>query len=363
MQQRKFWTGNDMAILRNSLSDYARRLFEEGPSEGTSYDWIRRAAGVLSNMNFSANEAVEFLRDIADEFITHRHIPNREIENHVAFCFGYTAHLQDRASNPIKQGDFPRKSDDIIAGALADYEPICSGKKAATHEEALAILFNPGDILCVGESSSQALAAPYPDAASHEDKQFITANPLKMQEGTKADGLPSIRCQSNIALRRHLVVEFDTEPELSNQARLHAALSSIIPCALVVYSGGKSLHGWYNVETVNLEEQTYFFSQAALMGCDTSLWDTCKWVRMPGGLRDNGQRQLVLYIDEEAGVDQSENTLIDRVIGNPQVFKLAWDESDNLKKQHPHLTWRETDIIAAAREDFNDRRPSSTPHP
>src|SRR5207245_6201927 len=86
-------------------------------------------------------------------------------------------------------------------------------------------------------------------------------------KGLTQEGKRSSRSQDNVGPRRFLVIEFDFEIDkdgretsaapmlrrLSAQgitiadlcAALHAELADIRPIALVVHSGGKSLHGWY----------------------------------------------------------------------------------------------------------------------
>jgi hypothetical protein len=66
-----------------------------------------------------------------------------------------------------------------------------------------------------------------------------------------------------------------------------------------VDSGGKSVHAWYRVDGMSAREQASFFAHACLLGADRTRWDTCGWLRMPGGLRvkSDGQqvRQKVLF--------------------------------------------------------------------
>jgi len=40
------------------------------------------------------------------------------------------------------------------------------------------------------------------------------------------------------------------------------------------------------------------------LGADESLFDMSKLVRMPGGTRDNGQRQTVLYFNPQMDMQQ-----------------------------------------------------------
>jgi hypothetical protein len=82
------------------------------------------------------------------------------------------------------------------------------------------------------------------------------------------------------------VTEFD-DPRLTKpqQAKLITRLATFVPLILVVDSGGKSLHAWFQVEQLPLRDQAYFFAVACLLGADETRWDSSGWLRMPGGLR------------------------------------------------------------------------------
>jgi hypothetical protein len=65
---------------------------------------------------------------------------------------------------------------------------------------------------------------------------------------------------------------------------------------MVLSSGGKSLHAWFNVA----EDEDESFWQAAIeYGADPVLMrNRSSFVRMPMGTRDNGARQNVVYFDQ-----------------------------------------------------------------
>jgi hypothetical protein len=64
-----------------------------------------------------------------------------------------------------------------------------------------------------------------------------------------------------------------------------AVTTKHIPLIMVVDSGGRSLHGWFDVR--NLEEPVIkaWFSYTVYLGADIHTWTKCQWVRMPGGTR------------------------------------------------------------------------------
>jgi hypothetical protein len=74
-------------------------------------------------------------------------------------------------------------------------------------------------------------------------------------------------------------------------------LSQYAPLVLVVWSGGKSLHGWFNFARTAEKTQHRFMEYACALGACYSTWARCQLVRLPAGLRPNGNRQVVEYFD------------------------------------------------------------------
>ena len=64
----------------------------------------------------------------------------------------------------------------------------------------------------------------------------------------------------------------------------------------VVYSGGKSLHGWSLVEGWSDEQRYNQFSEAIDLGIrDINTWRICQPVRLPGGWNsEHGRKQKIL---------------------------------------------------------------------
>ena len=66
---------------------------------------------------------------------------------------------------------------------------------------------------------------------------------------------------------------------------------------MVVDSGGKSLHAWWDIASMAYEQQKEWFYKAVPLGADWRVFDvTCQFVRMPHGTREiTGVRQSVIY--------------------------------------------------------------------
>ena len=62
---------------------------------------------------------------------------------------------------------------------------------------------------------------------------------------------------------------------------------------------GKGLHGWFQAENEAEDRLRAFMAYAITLGADDATWNRSLFVRMPDGLRDNGQRQTVYYFAPE----------------------------------------------------------------
>ncbi len=121
---------------------------------------------------------------------------------------------------------------------------------------------------------------------------------------------------SNTGPRRFLIIEFDFDTSNSAQearllgrlatecrdvrdlcAALLLHLAEKAPLALVVYSGGKSLHGWFYCAGVAEEKVSRIFRYAVYLGADRANWNPSQFARMPDGVRENGRRQTVYFLN------------------------------------------------------------------
>jgi len=146
--------------------------------------------------------------------------------------------------------------------------------------------------------------------------QFIVPSPMSAVTGMTRDGNVSFRSLKNTGGRRFLIVEFDPKkwsvlPDtvqevygnetnyesamLDEHAALLLHLATFAPLVCTVHSGGKSLHGWFYVWGLPDAEVESFFRYAVSLGADRATWTPSQFVRMPGGMRDNGKLQTVFY--------------------------------------------------------------------
>jgi hypothetical protein len=116
-----------------------------------------------------------------------------------------------------------------------------------------------------------------------------------LQGKRKSDGELSAHTLDNTGPRQNIVVEFDDGATLDEQAARHIWLSEFRKLQMVVFSGSKSLHGWYRA--TDEAEDRKFMEEAVRLGGDPKTWLKSQFVRMPNGQRENGTIQRVEFFD------------------------------------------------------------------
>ena len=298
-----------------SLSPQTAEFLAKPPAAGETHLWLARAAGRLRNA-LPRERCADFLREVCTRWVVHRCVPEREILDAVALAYD-AARAGSRFSAPHggcrgagvapqrRVPRWPKMDAQAVRRALAQggamFDPAVDTGASAT--EALAVLFRPGELVCAGAACERPVARRRDEWGGADAQQFLCPNPLKAATGLTQDGRVSVRCQSNIAVRRWVIAESDDAALTKDkQARVITVLARGLPLRLVVDSGGKSLHGWFSCEGVEEQDVAKFFWLACALGADPSRWDLCGWVRMPGGLRrkpdGSAVRQRVVLIDK-----------------------------------------------------------------
>jgi len=166
------------------------------------------------------------------------------------------------------------------------------------HAERIIDRLFPGNpLLCCGKSNSDF------DTKSREEwrgglasLELIVPSPMSAVEGVTKEGKPSRHSLSNTGARRFLICEFDTgTPDEHAALLLH--LGTFAPLVCAVHSGGKSLHGWFLVDSQPGDKVARFFRYAVSLGADSRMWTKSQFCRMPDGTRGNGKRQTVYFLN------------------------------------------------------------------
>lgn len=290
-----------MALLY-PFSQRTAELLHAMPGSGGTHHWLARVAGGLRHL-LSADQCFKFLRHCCDKGVTHRVVPDSEIED--AVDYAYSGQPVAKANFGRGALDWPDANAPLVSRVLAETAPTFD-VETGTHlgpADVLPHLFRPGELICSGRIKERAMVRPLEDTIADANwLQFIVVNPMRGKEAVNFGGKPSARCQNNTGTRRHLVAESDDRTlTKAQQAQLIAKLGEFAPLILVVDSGGKSLHAWFRVDHLSARDQVRFFYVACLLGADKSRWDMCGWLRMPGGLRQvegaSAVRQRILYFN------------------------------------------------------------------
>lgn len=167
-------------------------------------------------------------------------------------------------------------------------------------KELLTLLYPETALLCCGASSSTFTTQPLSQwpAAQLASLQFIVPNPMLAKVGRTQSGKLSSHCLEATGPRVYQVVEFDAGT-FDDHAKILLYLGQYAPLAMVVHSGGKSLHGWFNVAGEPEASVQRFMELAVNLGADRATWTRSQFVRMPDGRRANGNIQKVVYFNPE----------------------------------------------------------------
>lgn len=154
---------------------------------------------------------------------------------------------------------------------------------------------DPDGLVCIGKSTYEFHTARLRQFRDLTKTQFIVPCYMTAKRGTTQDGKQSMHCLDNCGPRRFCVCDFD-EPKSEEHPAIIWQLRKAFDLVMVLSSGGKSLHAWFNVPE---DEETDFWDEAIPRGADPALMrNRSSFVRIPYGTRDNGRVQQPLYFDQ-----------------------------------------------------------------
>jgi hypothetical protein len=300
------------------LPTKVRERLKGCPTEGHGvHPWLFKTARSL-HKHFSEEEIVDIL---CANLSCQR--PEREIRNAVVNAGRYArGEMGAPSQRPWPTVDYAMVHKIVVSCPvrlkdLSSISPMDLSTEGPRTEELLDVLFPDNPLLCLGRSVTACWTKPRKFWRGREsDFQFIVANPMTKETGLTTDGKVSQRCLDNTGPRKFVVIEFDISesedwaPYLQDWrsreiTTLDANVALIIelaskglprlPLGMAVYSGGKSIHAWFPCEGLGDDQLRPFMARAVRLGADKAKWTRCQLVRMPGGMRDNGNRQRVHF--------------------------------------------------------------------
>ncbi len=300
------------------LPTKVRERLKGCPTEGQGvHPWLFKTARSL-HKHFSEEEIVDILcANLSCER------PEREIRDAVVNAGKHArGEMGSPSQKPWPTVDYTMVHKIVVncpvrLKDLSSISPMDLSTEGPKTEEILDALFPGNPLLCFGQSVNACWTKPRNFWRGREsDFQFIVANPMTKETGTTTDGKESQRCLDNTGEREFVVIEFDISEE-GNWApyvrdwrsrgitTIDANVALILelatkglprlPLALAVHSGGKSMHAWLPCVGLKEEQVRPFMARAVKLGADKATWTRCQLVRMPNGIRDNGNLQQVHY--------------------------------------------------------------------
>ncbi len=287
------------AELFGVLPAKIRVLLAQPPPPGSGlhqhiFRCVRKLLSYTENKNLLASLLEEQLAPHCGRDIT------REIQQALICCVPD----EDYAGDPRSRSTHKRCQsviDQIAPVPLDELLATSPGPCNLSTFEYLDKLFEPDHLLCMAPRlwlPATQLLRDFPRRAECHF-QLMVPNPMTALSGTTKEGKSSPRSLENVGPRRYLVIEFDSgTAEL--QAGLLRRLAQVLPVCLIVWSGQKSLHGWFSLEGVPPGLLEQIMDAALVLGADPATLSPIQFIRTPNAVRDTGVVQSVLYFDPAA---------------------------------------------------------------
>lgn len=285
-----------MAKLRTqSITDKFSRLLKKAVQTGMPYhDLMVVVANILRDHSVHPETAIELMYE-ASEKVTRRPPSTGEIERIVGWSY------RNNSTLPLKGWEKPNigaKMDQNIIAAWAskgDLKALMrrSAPVPPKPETILEELYADDDLLHISPDVFQDKIRPRKEwvADGLQDMQYFC--PCLFKERDKG------RVAENVGSRKFLVFETDQMPKKWNaQVGLIERLGQELPLRMVIYSGNKSLHSFFEC-IPNKERIQKFHDLVITLGGDQSVLRPSQMVRFPWGRNTKtGKTQKVVFYDD-----------------------------------------------------------------
>jgi hypothetical protein len=160
--------------------------------------------------------------------------------------------------------------------------------------------WDPGDIIWIGDVYDTGVVKGARHFRPTEEWRHTNLNLRSNYFTCASTFLPGTveRVNKQVSQTRYLVVEFDSlDTDKQENRRKGAALLNYLRASLdlrmVVDSGNKSIHGWFEMNEKVTQEMRFVLRH---LGADINSMRQSQPVRLPGAIRDNGNVQSILWL-------------------------------------------------------------------
>jgi hypothetical protein len=286
-----------MAILEDELHSWANTDFGDG--DGLHRD-IFKSTLLLMEAGHDDDTIYRTLRKAADA-VSERRIPDRELKSAIRSGRLQKAGMLELNSWPKP---IPELRAEIVSKSPITNDHLRSWSYNLSRDPVfwLKTLYKPNDLVCVAANaySFSTKARPTIETVLGTHKlEYINPSPMSAEVGITQEGKQSAHCLDNVGHRTYLVIEFDYGTYLEHAAILwHIATK--IPLLMMVWSGSKSIHGWFSVESFSESHVKQAFTEACTLGADPKMFSKAQFSRLPCGMNNKTQKlQKVVFFEPQ----------------------------------------------------------------
>ena len=277
---------------KRSFQDSIHLLSKKVDEEALGYhDQMIRICILLKEEGVSPQDCADLMFK-ASESVARRKVRAGEIENVVRWVFqnsDSSAGLKSKKVNRVR-----RNQDTIDAwSAKGSIKSLMAKSDSIPTDssEILKLLYADQDLLHLS-----------PDIFHDnimECREWINSDLAKMQYlcPCKFKGKEKGRLAENVAERSFIVFETDERPnDWDGQAGLIERLAQELPLRMVLWSGNKSLHAWFDSYGATKDRIEQFHKMVVTLGGDRAVLRAAQMVRFPLGRNSKtGKKQEVVY--------------------------------------------------------------------
>lgn len=287
-----------MAKLTPEPHKFFAKLVEKARAEGKGYnDMIGMAAWAMKALNVPPEQAIEMITK-ACENVTRRQPGPGEIHRQVKGIYRPQATLKpyDQPKTGIRV--LPKLIDELASKGSITRLRERSKQIPSDSREILANMYSPDALLHLTPhfcKANQVQTCAEWITQDLSDKQFICPAHLKSRDlGRRLENV----------LHRHFLVYESDRPGLAEnwdaQAGCIERLAKDMPLRLIVWSGNKSLHAWFDISCRRKDLVQDFIGKCIQLGADEKALRPAQLVRMPLGIRreedkPNKQQKVIFY--------------------------------------------------------------------